>query len=196
VAGFGSGADALLFQATDAIATLDKSGGVQNSLERRAELPSYEKFQVFKGLLPLEVGIRGETQGPTAFSVLWRDRKSILGLVGSRCTQCGTIQYPPQKICVHPECGAVDAGEEYRFSDKKGTIFTYTGDNLAFSFDPPAIYGIVDFEGGGRIWMDFSDSDVKSLSVGKAVEMSFRRRYVDQQRGIYGYHWKAVPTGA
>jgi len=80
----------------------------------------------------------------------------------------------------------------YRFSDKLGTLFTYTGDNLAFSLDPPAIYGIVDFEGGGRFWFDLTDVDLEEVAVNMPVEMSFRKKYVDETSGIHGYFWKAT----
>ena len=86
--------------------------------------------------------------------------------------------------------------KDYRFSDKKGRILTYTADNLAFTPPPPAIYGIVDFEGGGRFWFDFTDCDVDSLAVTMLMEMSFRRKYLDEHRGIHGYFWKAVPVRA
>ena len=105
-------------------------------------------------------------------------------------------QYPSQRVCVKPGCGAIDEMEDYRFSDKKGYLFTYTGDNLAFSVSPPAIYGMINFEGGGRYWFDLTDCDLDSLKVGMPVEMSFRRKYLDEARGIYGYFWKGVPIRA
>jgi hydroxymethylglutaryl-CoA synthase len=84
--------------------------------------------------------------------------------------------------------------EAYRFSDKKGALTSYTGDNLAFSWDPPQIYGLVDFPEGGRIFIDLTDCELETLTVGMPVSMSFRRKYQDPQRGFYGYYWKAVPV--
>jgi uncharacterized OB-fold protein len=83
--------------------------------------------------------------------------------------------------------------ESYRFSDKEGTLFTYTGDNLAFSLNPPAMYGIVEFNRGGRYWFDITDAELEELEVGMPVEMSFRRKYMDEKNGISGYFWKAIP---
>ena len=37
------------------------------------------------------------------------------------------------RVCVNPECGVVDEMEEYPFAGKRGRIFTYTGDMLAYS---------------------------------------------------------------
>jgi len=41
---------------------------------------------------------------------------------------------------------------------------------------------------------DFTDCDLDSLSVGKAVYFSFRKKYHDEKRDISGYFWKAVPV--
>lgn len=191
VAGYGNGCDALLFEVTDAIKRLTRPRGIKGYLAVKEDIQSYQRYAVFRELIPMEVGIRGEFQAPTAFSTLWRDRRAVMGLVGSRCVTCGTPQYPPQRICV--KCNAVDRSEPYRFSDRPGTVFTYTGDMLAFSVDPPAIYGIVDMDGGGRLYLDFTDCKLESVKVGMPVELSFRRKYHDRQRGISGYFWKAVP---
>jgi hydroxymethylglutaryl-CoA synthase len=128
--------------------------------------------------------------------MMWRERKTIFGLIGARCTKCGTPQYPYQRVCVNPDCGAIDQMEEYRFSDRKGKLFSYTGDSLAFSASPPELYGIVDFDGGGRFNFNLTDCELEALSVDMPVEMTFRRKYVDGVRGIHGYFWKAMPARA
>lgn len=69
----------------------------------------------------------------------------------------------------------------------------YTGDMLAASVDPPAIYGLVEFDGGGRTLLDFTDCELENLKVGSRVAMSFRIRRQDDARGFTGYFWKAVP---
>ena len=40
---------------------------------------------------------------------------------------------------------------------------------------------------------DFTDCELSDVRVGQRVNMSFRRRYTDQERGFSGYFWKAVP---
>lgn len=117
----------------------------------------------------------------------------VLGLYGSKCKKCGTPQLPPQKVCVNPDCKAINEMEDYRFADKVGRIASYTGDMLAASFDPPAIYGAIQFEGGGKYYFDFTDCNLESLSTGRPVVMSFRKKYYDPKRDIVGYFWKAVP---
>ncbi len=192
VASYGNGAHALLLRVEEGVETYPK-GVWKKALSRRAEMP-YEKYLAFKEMVPLEVGIRGEEVAPTALSVLWRERKTVLSLVGSRCKRCGTPVYPQQRVCVNPECKAIDEMEEYLFAHRPGKLFTFTADNLAFSMDPPALYGVVDFEGGGRYWFDLADCTLDELKVGMEVKMSFRRKYVDKSRSVFGYFWKAVPV--
>ncbi len=191
VAGYGSGADAVLLQATDAIKEAKKP--FTATMELKEEQQAYTKYLVFKRMLPVEVGIRGELQAPTAFSTLWRDKGSITGLTGSKCKKCGNVVYPEDRVCPMPECGAIDQMEPYLLRNKQGKVFTFTGDSLAFSFDPPQVYGIVDFKEGARMQLDFTDCKLEDLKVGMPVDLSFRRKYADDLRGIYGYNWKAVP---
>ncbi len=196
VASYGNGSDALFFQVTDEIEKVRDRRGIKEHLASKKELTSYEKYASFRNIIPMERGIRGEEISFTQVSMLWRERRGILGLCGSRCRRCGTPQYPPQRICVKPDCGAIDEMEDYRFSDKSGHLFTYTADSLAFTPSPPAVYGMVDFEGGGRYWFDLTDCDPDLLKVGMPLEMSFRRKYLDAARGIHGYFWKATPIRA
>ncbi len=196
VASFGNGSDALWLTVTDEIERTRDRSGVREYLDSRQELANYEKYVSFRNIVPLERGIRGEEIAFTQVSTLWRERRTVLGLCGARCKRCGTPQYPYNRVCVKPDCGAIDEMEYYRFSDKRGNLFTYTGDNLAFTPNPPQIYGVIDFDGGGRYWFDLTDCELESLEIGMPVEMTFRRKYLDEARGISGYFWKATPRRA
>ncbi len=196
VASYGNGSDALCLQVTDEIEKVRDRRGIKGYLASKKDLGSYEKYTTFREILDIDTGGRGEEVATTQMSTLWRERRMILGLCGMKCKRCGTPQYPPQDICANPKCGAINEMEYYRFSDKKGHLFTYTGDVLAFSPSPPAIYGTVDFEGGGRWLFDLNDCDLDSLEVGMPVEMSFRRKYHDVSRGVHVYYWKATPVRA
>ncbi len=193
VASFGQGCDALVFEVTDNIKKLPARAGVKGSLANRKEEAQYSKFQKFRDLVNVEMGIRAEANKQTALSAMWRYRKQVLGLVGGKCTKCGTPQYPKVRMCVNPSCGAVDTMEEHAFADKAGIIKSYTGDMLAVSVDPPAIYGLIQFEGGGRALFDFTDCELADVKVGQPVKMSLRMKYYDEARDFHGYYWKAVP---
>jgi 3-hydroxy-3-methylglutaryl CoA synthase len=193
VASFGNGSDVLFLQVTEEIRKLGERRGIKKHLAHRKELDNYEKYLAFSDMVPIEKGLRAKDVSYAQVSTTWRERKSIFALKGCKCKRCGTPQFPYQRICVKAGCGAIDEMEDYRFSDKGAILFTYTGDNLAFSISPPAIYGIVNFEGGGRYWFDLTDCELDSLKVGMPVEMSFRKRYNDEVLGIGTYFWKAVP---
>lgn len=194
VVGYGSGVDVLHFRVTEAAPAFTPAWSFEALLARKAPLTPYEKAVAFRELVPIETGLRGEFQAETPLSVQWRYRRAVLGLEGTRCRRCGTPQFPPQRICAVSECQAVDETEPYLFSDKPARIFSYTGDHLAFSLDPPQIYGIVDFDGGGRMMLDFTDCSLDAIRVDQPVELHLRRKYHDAQRGVHTYFWKAVPV--
>ncbi|MBU2648662.1 OB-fold domain-containing protein [bacterium] len=193
VIGFGNGCDVLSFEVTDQIRNLPARKGVSGSLANRRELDSYTKYLVWRDILTVDAGLRMEEDLWTRWSALWRKRKEVLGLIGSRCLKCGTAQYPPQRVCVNAECGAIDNMEDYGFADKTGTIASYTSDNLAASIDPPAKYGQIEFAEGGKFMFDLTDCDPDDIQTGMSVSLSFRRKYHDSRRDISGYFWKAVP---
>ena len=194
VVSYGSGCDALCFEVTEEIKKVQDGRGISAALTNRADLDNYMKLLVWRNILPADFGKRGDEDSWTRFSAMWRVRKMLYGLYGGKCTKCGTAQIPAQDICVNPECEAVGTQEPYRFSDKLGNIASFTGDNLAASLDPPAIYGQVEFEGGGKYMFDFTDCALDELSPGMPVTMTFRRKYYDETRDISGYFWKAVPV--
>ena len=194
VAGYGQGANALYFKVTENIARLGPRKGFSGCIKNKKTVDSYPKWLKFRDLMETEMGIRAESPSQTAMTVLHRKNKMILGLVGGKCTTCGTPQFPKMDICVNPRCGAVHTMEDHEFADKKGIIKSYTADMLAVSVDPPAMYGMVQFEGGGRFMADFTDCSQKELQVGLPITMEFKRKNVDKERGMVNYFWKAVPV--
>jgi 3-hydroxy-3-methylglutaryl CoA synthase len=193
VASFGQGCDALLFQVTAEIKNLSAQGSFVQSLNNKKTINDYCKFLAFRGLMPVEEGIRAEVPNQTALSTLWRNRKMIMALVGGKCRECGTPQYPKMDICVNPDCGALHSQDDYEFADIPAVVKTFTGDMLAASAEPPAISGIIQFTGGGRFMVDFTDCELADIKVGMPVKMVWRRKLLDRDRGFSGYFWKAVP---
>jgi 3-hydroxy-3-methylglutaryl CoA synthase len=194
LAGYGQGADVLLFKVTENIKNLPSREGVAYCLGRKKVEDTYTKMLQYNDMLETEMGARAEIDNRTAMSALWRHRKLVLGFVGGKCTACGTPQIPSQRMCVNPKCGAVDTQEEYEFAHQPAKILTFTADNLAASLDPPAIYGMIQFDNGGRMIMDFTDCDLDEVEVGVPMKLSFRKKFHDKDRGFTGYFWKAVPV--
>jgi 3-hydroxy-3-methylglutaryl CoA synthase len=194
VASFGQGCDALLFEATDAIGTSSGRRGVRGALARRKEEPNYSKLLAFNDLVALERGMRAETDKATPLSTLYRNRDMVTGLVGGRCRACGTVQFPRGRYCVNPKCNALDAQDAQPFSDVPAKVMSYTADALTYSPDPPHYYGMVQFEGGGRMMADFTDVDDGRVEVGMPMRMMFRVKEYDPARGFVRYFWKAAPA--
>ncbi|RPH47958.1 MAG: SDR family NAD(P)-dependent oxidoreductase [Desulfobacteraceae bacterium] len=194
VAGFGQGCDALYFEVTENITKLARRNGVKGSDKNKKVIDNYMKWLKFRDIIQTEMGIRAEAPTQTAMTALWRKRKMLLGMVGGKCEKCGTAQFPKMDICVNPACGAVKSQIEYEFADVPAKIKTFTGDLLAVSVDPPHKYGMVQFEGGGRFMADFTDCDFEDLKVGLPVQLVFRKRVEDKERGFINYFWKAMPV--
>jgi len=193
VASFGQGSDALLFEVTDAIKDLPSRRGMQGSLAIRKEEDNYSKMLKWRDLMNVEMGIRAEAKLQTALSALWRERKLVLGMVGGKCTACGTPQFPKMRYCVNPNCHKVDTQEDFEFADQSSIVKSFTGDMLAVSVEPPAIYGLIQFDCGGRMMADFTDCELSEVKVGLPMKMSFRVKYYDADRDFHGYFWKATP---
>jgi 3-hydroxy-3-methylglutaryl CoA synthase len=194
VAQFGQGCDVLLLEATPEIEKLPKRRGVTGSLARRKEETNYLKFLAFNGLIELEKGMRAEIDKRTALSVLYRKSDMLTGLVGGKCRVCGTAQFPRARICVNPNCKAVDSQDPYSFAEAEGTVLSWSADFLTFSMNPPNHYGMITFAEGGRLMADITDVDQGQVDSGTKVRMAFRIKDFDDRRGFRRYFWKAVPA--
>jgi hydroxymethylglutaryl-CoA synthase len=192
VVGFGQGADALLFEVTDEMAKRPKALGVAGHLARRKAETAYGRFLAFNDLIELERGMRSETDKATPLSSMWRNRKTVTSFKGGKCSKCGTLQFPKSNICVNPNCNALHTQEDHPFAEQTGRINSFTSDRLTYSPDPPAMYGMIQFEEGGRTMMDFTDMDESDLEVGKPMRMMFRIKDIDSTRGFRRYFWKAM----
>jgi 3-hydroxy-3-methylglutaryl CoA synthase len=195
VAGFGQGCDALLFEVTDAIDQVAGRIGISGHLARGREESRYSRFLAFNDLMSMERGIRAEVDKQTGLSTLYRNKEMTQELMGGHCTACGTKQFPKSRICVNPECGETGTQKGEPFADKPAQLNSFTADRLIYSPDPPMYFGMVQFEGGGRLMSDFTDIDPDGrLEVGMPMKMVFRVKDYDTQRGFRRYFWKATPT--
>lgn len=190
--GFGQGCDAILFRVTAAIANSKPTVGVTGALAARREETNYNKFLSFNNLLERDIGKRGEADKQTFLSGYNRRKDFLTGFIGGKCRECGTVQIPREKYCVNPECNALESQDDYGFSDKKGTVQTWTADNLTFDWNPPAYFGMVEFEGGGKLMMDFTEVEAGKIDSGSRVSVHFRIKQFDTQRGFRKYFWKAI----
>mgnify|MGYP000455462612 FL=1 len=192
VAGFGQGCDVLLFKVTDAISGQRAGKGVSGHLSNGKPETNYNKYQSFNNLLEKELGKRSEVNKQGYLSAMYRARGLTNSFLGGKCTSCDTVQMPKHKYCVNPECGAFDTQVDHPMAGAAGTIATWTADTLTFDYNPPAYFGMVTFEGGGRIMMDMSEVDAETFDTGSKVSMHFRLKQIDDQAGFRKYFWKAI----
>jgi 3-hydroxy-3-methylglutaryl CoA synthase len=196
VSQFGSGAQALVFRVTAAVAAFRPVKGVGVWLAGGVEETSYTKFLAFRQQLMLERGMRGEQDKKTALSTLYRHRRSILGFVAGRCSITGEIHFPPSRISYTPGAPALDTQKAYPLAERQGTVLSWSAEYLSYYPSPPQYYGQVDFDGGGRVLMEFVDLSRGDIESGTRVEMVFRIKDFDERRGFVRYFWKATPVRA
>jgi uncharacterized OB-fold protein len=149
VAAYGEGADALVFRATDALASA-RPRSIADGLARGMPLPSYEKYLKSRNVLPVDY--QGE---PYPTYLEWKELKQDVRLYGSRCRACGLVQYPMAHVCLG--CKAREQLDDHKLR-RRGVVFTYTIDNLAPVAEHPMAMLVIDLEGGGRIYLQGADT--------------------------------------
>ena len=192
--GFGQGCDSILLRVTDAAVNSKPTVGVAGALAHRREESNYNKFLSFNNLIERDIGKRAEADKQTYLSAYNRRKDLLTGFIGGKCRECGTVQIPREKYCVNPECTALESQDDYPFSNKAGKVVTWTADRLTFDWSPPAYFGMVQFDGGGKLMMDFTEVKEGEIDSGTRVTMHFRIKQFDTQRGFRKYFWKAVPS--
>lgn len=184
----------VLLETTAAIVGAAPVRGVSGYLEDRAPVDNYVKYLAHSGLLELDKGMRAELDQKPILTAQYRERQSVLGLVGGKCAQTGTVQFPKSPISVSHEARAIHTQENYPLAELPAKIVTFTADYLMFSPAPPTYYGNIEFEGGGRMLAEIVDVGEEGLEVGTPLRMVFRIKAIDDRRGFSQYFWKAVPV--
>jgi 3-hydroxy-3-methylglutaryl CoA synthase/uncharacterized OB-fold protein len=178
------GADVLLFLVTPAAASYRPARSVADQVARGAALP-YGKFLAWRGTMAVEPPRRPEPQRVSATAAA-RGEDWKFGFVASRERETGVVHMPPQRVS--RDGTHTDEMERVPMADVQGTVATFTVDRLAYSPSPPIVFAVVDFDGGGRLPVELTDTDPDEVEIGKRVEMTFRRLY--SADGIHNYFWK------
>lgn len=192
LASFGQGADVMVFETTEHLETV-------NQRQSKFMLPglkdtNYSRYLFHRGLLDIDKGMRAELDEKQPGTSLARDRKTVLGLIGGKCLETGVVQFPKTDLAVNTVSRASGTLEDYPFADRLAKVLSFTADRLAYSPDPPSYYGMIDFEGGGRMVVEFADIEDGEVDVGKQMRMVFRIKAFDELRGFRKYFWKAIPV--
>jgi 3-hydroxy-3-methylglutaryl CoA synthase len=189
LAAYADGADAVLFKATDRIASHRPRRNMKTLLNNKMMFSSYAKFLSFKNVVEAQPGDPFRLL-PSA-TATWRERNSSMRCHASQCRKCGYAAFPIQRICNN--CRSKDEYEEIRLTDHQGSIFTFSRDNLAGrSDDPVVIQTVAEMAKGVRFYGLMTDCDPSTVEIGQAVELTFRRFY--EGAGFHNYFWKLKPA--
>jgi hydroxymethylglutaryl-CoA synthase len=185
---YGDGSDAFSLQVREPIEGMGARRGVKVHLACKKVIDDYRKFLFWRGLLPTER--RVETVSFVSVPAIHRGRDANLRLRGVKCQDCGTVQFPPQRVCT--KCHSKDRFEPHLLSDKRAKVFTFSADYISNPMiERPIITTTIDFEGGGRLQCYMTDCDFDRVKPGLPVEMTFRR--LISRDGIHSYAWKSTP---
>jgi 3-hydroxy-3-methylglutaryl CoA synthase len=179
IGSYGEGADVLLLRTTDAIAARRPGTGVQGWLDSKAMLSSYDKYLKFRRLIEVE-----EVNDVVTNVLEFKELKQDLRLYGSRCLECGTVQYPMAHVCLR--CHAQERMEDVRLA-RRGKVFTFTVDHLVANLEHPLPMAVVDADGGGRLYLQVADAD--DIEIDEPVVFTYRRLH--EGAGNRNYYWKA-----
>ncbi|MBN2238152.1 MAG: hypothetical protein JW712_00120 [Dehalococcoidales bacterium] len=188
VVAYGDGCDVMLFKVTDAITGYTPKRAMKTHLAAKMIFPSYPQYFSFR-----HQARDVDSGGGPAASVVAREVPEIYALKGTKCRACGTVQYPPQRVCV--KCQAKDQMDPIRLSDQRGVIYDRVCDYAAPvpGYESPAVNMYIDWHCGGRANFQLTDkiNTVEDTPIGMEVEMTFRN--IMNGGGIHHYWWKTMP---
>ncbi len=107
-------------------------------------------------------------------------------LMGSACTRCGLLSFPPRADC--PEC--LSGEFEFREYSGRGTIHTFTAIAAAptgFEDVVPYTVAVVDLEEGGRLLGWIGDT-IPAAEVRIGMPVQAVPRLFEEQPGIRVYY--------
>ena len=163
---------------------------MKGHLSSKRILSSYDQYLQWRGLAAVRGGGRRPSpRSPSAVS-LWREQDDNIRFLGGRCQHCGHSQYPSQRVCTY--CHTKDQFDKVRFSDKRAELFTYSMDHVTPHPNRPQVISVVNFEGGGRTILLMTDYDLREISIGMSLEMTFRKLHT--LGGIHNYSWLCMPV--
>lgn len=126
----------------------------------------------------------------------WREIPSRYNLFGSKCGNCGCLDFPPRAVC--PKCGRKSFGkmEKVKLSGR-GQVVTYTVVHDApkdFDMMKPYVLAIVEMDEGVRLTSQIIDTDPGEVKIGMRVEAAFRKLGEEGEAGVIHYGYKFRPA--
>jgi len=123
---------------------------------------------------------------------IWRERKYKYRLIGSKCSDCGKIFYPPRTVCL--KCGSRNLVEVALA--RTGRVFSYTvirSPPSEFTLYKPYIVALIELDDGARILSQLTDVEPEDVKIGMRVKAVFRRYKEQSESGVIEYGIKFTP---
>jgi 3-hydroxy-3-methylglutaryl CoA synthase len=185
LASYGDGSDAFALEVTSS--NTNRQRRLASYMNNKKIVDDYRRYLKWRGILPLDKS-RGTVIPRVSLKALMRRQGELLSMRGVKCKACGTVQYPPQRVCTM--CQSKDQFDSVRLSDKKGVVYSWSADFGAGGLELP-IPTMTDVEGGGRVFCLLCDASQEEAKVGLPVEFTLRRGY---SQAVPDYIWKAKPA--
>ncbi len=123
----------------------------------------------------------------------WRNIQSRYNLIGTKCSNCNEIYFPPRNLC--PKCRRMSKIEKFKLQGR-GEVVTYTVIHSAsegFDDQTPYIMAIVKLDEGPRLTTQIVDCGLDEIKIGMRVESVFRKIQEDGEAGLIHYGFKFKP---
>lgn len=123
----------------------------------------------------------------------WREIPRRTRLEAVRCSNCGTVFYPPRGRC--SKCGSENL-ERYLLPEQ-GELVTFTvvrSPPKGFERSTPYVMGIIKLDDGTMVTSQITDIEPEEVNIGMRVEAVFRKVVEDGDSGIIEYAIKFRPA--
>lgn len=121
-----------------------------------------------------------------------RGADEILGLLGARCVDCGTINTPPS---IHPHCISCGSTKfELVPMARRGVVHTFVVNHtMPAPFVAPLPLAVIDLADGARVMLQVTGRG-DGLEIGTPVELVLRRYAYERGVPVYGFKAHAKTT--
>jgi 3-hydroxy-3-methylglutaryl CoA synthase/uncharacterized OB-fold protein len=181
VIGHGDGASAFLFR----VIGQPSDHRMQLPDDPTIEIPSYAIYRKRRDFTR-----RSPEEGAIISSVIFeQEERQNVRLHAGRCSACGTVQFPPSRVCMR--CHNCDVLQDVAMA-RRGTVFTFTKDYLYVGPMQPTIMAVIELEDGARFYCQMTDADPEKVTIGMPVLLTLRR--LAEGGGMHHYYWKCRPA--
>jgi len=129
---------------------------------------------------------------PPESALFVRGADEMLGLLGARCVDCGTINTPPS---IHPHCISCGSTKfELVPLARRGTVHTFVVNHtMPPPFVAPLPIAVIDLVDGARVMLQ-AVGDGADVAIGGEVELVLRRYALERGVPVYGFKARPVPS--